>query len=240
MPQANHFKMLPPGLDPTLQRVRSFRKLAICCLALLAIPTPHAYSEDGAVVAIPRSDDQYSKSVKKLEAGETTINYQEFRESFLASAQFKIVGEQKPDLTTLRSSLHELMNEAKYPGVVSVAKKMLSIDYTGMEAHKVLQQTYKILGDTPNRNKYHDIEFGLLNSIVKKGDGKTCRTAWPVIQVAEEYFILDMLGAKVQRQSIDNTGGVCDRMQVQTDEGEKVYYFEISRVFKGYNKQGVH
>jgi hypothetical protein len=107
-----------------------------------------------------------------------------------------------------------------------------------MEAHKILQQTYKILGDAPSQKKYHDIEFGLLNSVVKKGDGKTCQTAWPVIQVSEEYFILDMLGAKLLRQSIDSSGP-CDRMEVRVDEGTKVYYFEISKVFKGYNKRGI-
>jgi hypothetical protein len=117
---------------------------------------------------------------------------------------------------------------------------MLSIDYTDMEAHKILHQTYKILEDMPNSKKYHDIEFGLLNSIIKKGDGKTCQTAWPVIQINEEYFILQMLGAKFQRQSVDNTGGLCDKMEVQTDEGKKTYYFEISKVFKGYNKQGIN
>ena len=49
-----------------------------------------------------------------------------------------------------------------------------------------------------------------------------------------------MLGAKLQKQSIDNTGGACDKMEVQTDQGNKVYYFEISKVFKGYNKRGIH
>jgi hypothetical protein len=114
------------------------------------------------------------------ETGETNINYREFRESFLESEQFKIVGTQKPDLGTLRKTLHELMTKSKYDDVISTAKKMLSIDYTDMEAHKILQQTYKILGDASNQAKYHDIEFGLLNSIVKRGDGKTCRTAWPL------------------------------------------------------------
>ena len=136
--------------------------------------------------------------------------------------------------------MHELMKMSKYAEVIDVAKKILSIDYTDMWAHKVLQQTYKILGDTANRNKYHDIEFGLLNSIVKSGDGKTCQTAWPVIQVTEEYFILDMIGAKVLKQSVDNTGGLCDKMEVQSDRGKAVYYFDVSKVFEGYNKRGVN
>ena len=136
--------------------------------------------------------------------------------------------------------MRELMQKSKSAEIIGVTKKMLSIDYTDMEAHKILHQTYKILGDAANSKKYHDIEFGLLNSIIKKGNGKTCQTAWPVIQINEEYFILQMLGAKLLKQSVDNTGGLCDKMDVQTDEGNKTYYFEISKVFKGYNKQGIH
>jgi len=198
-----------------------------------------ARAESNSEVILPKYSDRYSKLVKQLEAGQTHINYTEFRHSFLESEQFKAVVKQKPDLEDLRKTMHELMEKSKYSEIVDVAKKMLSIDYTDMETHKILQQTYKILGDSGNRNKYHDIEFGLLNSIVKKGDGKTCATAWPVIQVREEYFILDMLGMKTVKQNLDNNGGVCDRMDVQGDEGHKIYYFEISSVMEGYKKRGL-
>jgi hypothetical protein len=199
-----------------------------------------ARAENRPGVVVPRYHGKYSAFVTQLEAGQTSINYVEFRESFLESEQFKAAGKQIPDLSTLRKEMHELMRKSKYAEIIDVTKKMLSIDYTDMEAHKILHQTYKILGDMPNSQKYHDIEFGLLNSIIKKGDGKTCQTAWPVIQINEEYFILEMLGAKLQKQSVDNTGGLCDKMEVQTDQGKHIYYFEISNVFKGYNKQGIH
>ena len=192
-------------------------------------------SQTSVTVVIPRYADKYSKLVQQLEGGDTNVDYREFRDSFLDSEQFKVAANQKPVLDTLRTTMHELMKESKYAEIVDVAKKILSIDYTDMEAHKILQQTYKILGDAPNQKKYHDIEFGLLNSIVKSGDGKTCQSAWPVIQVREEYFILNMLGAKLLKQSIDSSGS-CDKMEVQTEDGKKVYYFEISKVLKGYNK----
>ena len=131
------------------------------------------------------------------------------------------------------------MKKTSYPEIIDVANKMLSIDYTDMEAHKILRQAYKSLGDTANEKKHHDIEFGLLNSIVKRGDGKTCKTAWPVIQVTEEYFILEMIGARVLKQSLDNTGRLCDRMEVQTKEGNRTYYFDVNKIFQGYNKQGI-
>ena len=221
------------------QRTKKLEKTVVSCLAAVVLSHP-ASAQTSSPVAVPPYDDKYSKLVKQLEAGQTNINYREFRESFLESEQFRTANNQQPDLSRLRQTMHELMKKSKYAEVIDVAKKMLSIDYTDMEAHKILQQTYKILGDTANRNKYHDIEFGLLNSIVKRGDGKTCQTAWPVIQVTEEYFILNMIGAKVLKQSVDNTGGLCDKMEVQTDRGKAVYYFDVSKVFEGYNKRGIN
>jgi hypothetical protein len=103
-----------------------------------------------------------------------------------------------------------------------------------MFAHKYLQQTYKILGDTLNQKKYHDIEFGLLNSIVRSGDGKTCETGWHVTQIEEEYFILNMIGAELQNQSISSSKkNACDKMVVKTEEGEtKTYFFEANKLFE--------
>jgi hypothetical protein len=228
---------IAPAMTPN-QKTKILRQALLFVAAMLLL-IHTALSESGPDVVTSQYGDKYSKLVRLLEAGETNINYSDFRNSFLESDQFKTAADERSQLDSLRKTLHDLMKNSKYPQIIDVAKKMLSIDYTDMEAHKILQQTYKIVGDAANQKKYHDIEFGLLNSIVKNGDGKTCQTAWPVIQVEEQYFILEMLGTKLLKQSID-PNGPCDRMEVQTEEGKKVYYFGISKVFKGYNKQGIH
>ncbi len=45
----------------------------------------NALAESSSTVAIPRFDDKYAKLVRQLEAGQTNINYREFRDSFLES-----------------------------------------------------------------------------------------------------------------------------------------------------------
>jgi hypothetical protein len=221
------------------QKMTNLCKAVISCFAMLMFAQSALAADTNGVVVPPYHDD-YSAYVKRLEAGETNLNYTDFRESFLESEQFKVAGGQVTELQTLRKEMHELMRNKKYAEIIDITRKMLTIDYTDMEAHKILQQTYKILGDMQNSKKYHDTELGLLNSIIKNGDGKTCETGWPVIQINEEYFILRMLGARLERQSIDHTGGLCDKMEVQTDKGETVvYYFDISRVFEGYKRRGI-
>jgi hypothetical protein len=44
-----------------------------------------AFAETNSSVVVLTYDDTYSKFVKQLEAGQTNINYREFRESFLES-----------------------------------------------------------------------------------------------------------------------------------------------------------
>jgi hypothetical protein len=179
-------------------------------------------------IEIPSFNDKYSKYVGQLESGDININYTDFRNSFLDSKQFR---KKAANYDSLRKLVYTAINNKNYQEVIQLTKAMLSIDYTSMFAHKYLQQTYKILGDTSNQKKYHDIEFGLLNSIVKSGDGKTCETGWHVTQVEEEYFILNMIGAQLENQSVSSGGkNACDKMVAKTAEGEATYYFEINKV----------
>jgi hypothetical protein len=190
-------------------------------------------------VIVPNFSDKFCDYVKKLESGQTDIDYQDFRFSFIESEQFKIASKKSTEFDNLKKEMYVQMDKSNSQEIIKITKQMLSIDYTSMIAHKILRQTYKIVGDTINAAKYKTIQFGLLNSIVKKGDGKTCETAWPVIQIEEEYFILEMVDAKLQRQSIDNDGGLCDKMEVKVDGNKKTYYFETSKVFEGYKKLGL-
>src|SRR6266436_1755139 len=120
----------------TEQRPKRLLKALLSWLVLLAL-SHTALPQNSSTVAIPRYGDKYSKLVRQLEAGETNIDYREFRKSFLESEQFKVAGNKKPDLDTLKKTMHELMKKARYADIVEVAKKMLSIDYTDMEAHKI-------------------------------------------------------------------------------------------------------
>ena len=214
-------------------------KKTFCFLPLFFLIVS-VFGQTKAEISLPTFDDKYSNFVKQLEAGQTDINYKEFRESFIESEQFKIATKRSTEFDSLKTEMYSLMDKKRYQEIIDVTKKMLSIDYTSMIAHKILRQTYKVIGDTVNAAKYKTMQFGLLNSIVKNGNGQTCATAWPVIQVEEEYFILQALGAELKRQSVDYTNGVCDKMEVKTEEGDKkTYHFDITKVLEGYKKLGL-
>lgn len=190
-------------------------------------------------VVVPDFKDKYSDFVKKLESGHTDINYREFRESFIDSRQFVIASGKSTKLRDLKREMYSQMGERNYEEIIKITKAMLSIDYTSLIAHKILRQTYEIIGDVEGAKKYKAIQFGLLNSIVKNGDGKTPETAWPVIQIEEEYFILGILKAKVVKQSKINNHGIYDKIEVTINGEKRTFYFEISKIFEGYKKLGL-
>jgi len=198
-----------------------------------------SFGQSTSEVVLPSFQDTYSDYVKKLESGETNIDYQDFRYSFLKSEQYNLAQAASKEFDSLKREMYVQMNAANHSEIIQITKQLLSIDYTDMMAHKILRQTYKIIGDTANAAKYKTIQFGLMNSILQKGDGKSCETAWPVIKVEEEYFILEMVGAKLKEQTLVQDGGICDKMDFKVDGKNKTFYFEVSKIFEGYKKMGL-
>ena len=130
-----------------------------------------SFGQSSVEIIIPPFQDKYSESVKKLEAGETDINYQDFRYSFIESEQFIIASSKSKEVDSLKKEMYTQMRNSNSQEIINLTKQILSIDYTDMMAHKILRQSYKNIGDTVNASKYKTIQFGLLNSIVKNGDG---------------------------------------------------------------------
>ena len=154
------------------------RKIFSFLIVLLIVQTAAAFGQD-IKIEIPDFKDKYCNYVKQLEGGENNIDYADFRNSFLESKQYN---KKETTYDSLEKQIYIEIKNKNYKNIVNLTKRMLGIDYTSMLAHKYLQQTYNILGDTLNRNKYHAIEFGLLNSITNSGDGETCETGWHVTQ----------------------------------------------------------
>jgi hypothetical protein len=200
---------------------------------LLLSPHLHTFAQTGEV-KIPKNKGKYSSMAQQLESGQTDIDYLEFRNLFLKK-QSKTKNRMHNTYVSLKKSMMDAAQNNDYPKVIEHGKAMLAIDYTSLYAHKFIQQTYKILGDSANYKKYHDIEFGLLNSITRNGDGKSCETGWRVVQIEEEYFLLYAMNVTLQRQALRADGPVCDVMTGTNEDGkEVVYFFKIGAFFKKY------
>lgn len=177
----------------------------------------------------------YTALVKKLEAGDTTVNYAQFRNSFLASKQFRAKEQKKALYDSLQRTVGKLLETENYDGIISSMKGMLAIDYTSLFAHKYISQAYNMKGDSKNAEKHRLIEEGLLRSIIKSGDGNGCSSSWKVIQNEEQYFVVYMLGSTYLDQKLYESGEKrCNAITVREKTGtETTYYFDLTLVMSG-------
>jgi len=102
------------------------------------------------------------------------------------------------------------------------------------EVYLMLAMVAKEQGNFKGYCEYIAPFYGLLQSITSEGDGRTPETAFKVIAVDEEYFLLREIGAKVKKQSLV---GQCDRMEVERKGGVTyTIYFDVSISFQAMNR----
>ncbi len=181
-------------------------------------------------IQLPADGDEYSTLVARAAAHDVTVDFRALRLAHLKSRAHQRGGDEFESESTLRKEMYEASRKIETATMVrQKAEALLSIDYTNMEAHKFLRQACVILHDDACADLHHFVEFGLLTSITKTGDGKSCAKGWEAFQVPEEYFVLAMLGMKVTGQALIHEGGhSCDAMDVTDEQGTaQRFYFTI-------------
>jgi hypothetical protein len=177
-------------------------------------------------VAPPK--DLYSQMVAQAEAGEA-VNFLALRMAYLKSPAFAAGRSASDQVLELRKEMFAAMKADDARTVRAKADETLKLVYIDLEAHKARYQSCAALGDQACAARGKLIETGLLQSVVSGGDGRTCSTAWKVVTVDEEYFVMRMLEVELRQQAlVDEDGHQCDRMAVTSAGGEeRTYYFEV-------------
>lgn len=184
-------------------------------------------------IKLPHDGDEYSALVARAAAHDETVDFHALRLAYLKSAARKRAGldDARKLYADMAVALHDPVDAAR---IRTDAEQILSIDFTDMQAHKLLRQSCTLLHDDACAELHHFLEFGLLRSITATGDGKTCATGWEALQIKEEYFMLNMLDTTMVRQSlISDAGHACDAMAVKDDKGaDQTWYFAIDRMMQ--------
>jgi Domain of unknown function (DUF4919) len=209
--------------------------------ALAAQPLTSAPSQSlGATASaslVPSDSDEYATFVQRAEAGATDIDFRAMRLAYVKSAAFQRAGAALEQLQALRKEMFSAMNAREAVRVKEAARRIMSVVYIDLEAQKALRQSCKVLKEEACATRYHDLQFGLLKSILATGDGKSCSTAWEVVTLEEEYFILRMVGFTLKTQEGPNGSEICDKMIGVGEDGKGVtFYFGIKPIVQGYQR----
>lgn len=190
-------------------------------------------------ITLPANNDQYSQLARAAHFQEPSINFRNLRIAYLKSTSSKLSSKQLTELRKLRKEMFNAVGQKNASVIRAKAEAILNIKYIDLDAHKLLRQSCSVLADKACENRHRFVGLGLLKSIVANGDGRSCKTAWEVIAVEEEYFVLRMIGEKPKEQSVvQDKGRICDKMEVINLKKEPgVRYFEVSHVFTNYKAQ---
>ena len=202
------------------------RKILVV-FGLLAVAALHP------AVAAPASE--YATLLASLKAGNTDIDYTRLRLSYMDSPEYKAA----KDTSGPEKAMFEALNKKDYPAVLKDAEAVLESNYVNIDAHYVALVANREMGATDKAEFHRTVFRGLINSIRNSGDGKSPETAWVVINVHEEYVLLQVMGfmrLSIQQSLIHKNGHSYDEMKAKNAEDgtEQTFYFNVDIPFKHY------
>ena len=172
--------------------------LTFASIGLAATPTP-------AVPALPTGDE-----------------FTALRMAFAAQPDFSPFWTADPEREAILASI----KQKDYPKTLALSKPWLAKVPVDADIHLARAQACKRTGDTAGSMYHFHFFYGLLHSIAASGDGKSAKTAFKVISVSEEYYLLDEIRAQLIDQSLVTP---CDLMHVKLADGtEATLYFDVS------------
>lgn len=118
----------------------------------------------------------------------------------------------------------------------------LSIEYledNPFDARKLFDvyTAYKLLGDTVTGVPYLNKAMGIAKAILSTGDGLTKETAYHVLHISNEYFVILALGYDEDDDRM-LTEEWCDYLSLKdNDDGVKGLYFDVTRMRMAYMRR---
>jgi hypothetical protein len=196
--------------------------------ALGAVLTAMVLAGVASAGAAANDEDPYARMVARAEAGDASLDFRALRLAWITSAERHAA----PATDDFERQIVAGARANKPADVAVAARRIIAANYIDMGAHKYLRQACKLLGDTACAEHEHFVEFGLLQSITSERDGQSKETAWRVVSIPEEYFIMDMAGMRLTTQALVADGPrQYDRMSVTVDGQPRTVWFDITDFF---------
>ena len=178
----------------------------------------------------------YTKLVEKARNGDTDTNYTALRLSYVQSSDYD------PYSTRTRplfEAAWQALKAKDCAGAIAKSNELLRIDFTRIVVHVLRSDCFVQLGDAVNASRELTIGRGLAASLLASGDGKSAATAYVVVTLNEEGFVLHELGVSQEQQAVINDSGhEYDLISGADKAGHKAkVYFEVSNLFAGLSRE---
>ncbi|HAV77566.1 MAG TPA: hypothetical protein DCX53_09470 [Anaerolineae bacterium] len=232
----------------TILIIGSITLFASGCTASQQTPVPTVSATQApALTAAPGSSPQagdvsqlppdlaYMILLEQVKRSDPDFDFTKLRWTF---AQTENYDPYNIDNSELISSMYDAYDNNDFQLAVELASRILEKNYLLPDPHFILLQSYQALGDQQNAEFHNYFLRGIISSIAESGNGRSPETAFIVIQIEEEHFMLTILGLQDSDQSFVEENGVpydiFTGIAADTNEQTTVY-FDISIPYKWLN-----
>jgi hypothetical protein len=199
-------------------------------LFLLAAWPVHAEDPPPAI-AFPSDGDEYSRLVAQAAAQDPSTDFRALRFAWLDSK-----ARERHHELSLKPDVDKLLQAAgskNYSDARDRAVALLSQQYVSLAGQVFLLISCGEMNDKACAGQAEFVSRGLVQSILKSGDGKTCDTGWEVAMIEEEYSLLHIKSVEFKQQALimgKEGGHSCDAMTVSENGKDVTYFFTIDRI----------
>lgn len=183
--------------------------------------------EAGDVSQLP-PDLAYGILLEQVKQADPDFDFTELRWTFAQTANYDPYNF---DESGLEDSMYDAYDNQDYELAIEIANQLLEKNYLLPDPHFIALQSYDKLGDQKNADFHNYFLRGLITSIAKSGDGRSPETAFIVVQIKEEYFMLNILGLQDSEQTFTEINGIPYDVFNGIDEttnNPTTIYFDIS------------
>lgn len=174
----------------------------------------------------------YPQLVERVKRGDTDVDFVRLRDSY---AEWLCDDKAETDAPN-RDAMVAAFDAKDYAKAVELVEGVLDYEFVNLGLHRAAEDAYRKLNNQPKADFHKGIADKLLNALLTSGDGKTAQTAYRVLTVREEYFIMNQLGYKVNMQALlaqnDKPYDLLSGKDAKTGK-EVAVYFDISSFFGG-------
>lgn len=180
---------------------------------------------------------EFDDLVAKAERGDADVNYAALRTSFVQSDHY---APYDSDASALAVAAYKAAEAGDCPAALAKAGDALKINYLSIVAHAVRGDCLQRQGDETGSARELAIGRGIAQALLATGDGTSPATAYIVVTISEEGFLLNVLGFPEERQALINDNGhaydLISGHDFKTHEPRSAY-FNVDALFLGMSRQ---
>jgi len=169
----------------------------------------------------------YATLLQRAKQSDPTLNFEALRRAYtnLPGYNGYVVPKSAPMI--------KAANEEDWDLAKKEAKSLLEQNYLDLYAHQILLMVAEQNKDSAAAAHHEYMLDGLMTAICGGRDGKSEKSAWPILSVREQYQVCQILGWRVKgRGLVHGEGGPYDVTTVVTQDGdERTVYFDVSGFF---------